>query len=108
MAIIMSWAPRRVLLSATRNTAKEPPVFVTCLAWSIRVRGSKFEKARELLRGPYRAALAHAGQVDVGKPLTGAYYDDYQKVADKVTIVRYMANVTLENVRATFDAQADG
>lgn len=69
------------------------------------IRGHKFEKAREVLRGPYRTALAHAGKVDAGKPLTGASHDDYQKVAAKVPIVRYMANVTLANVRATFDAE---
>ncbi len=71
------------------------------------LRGKKFEQAKELLRGPYRAALAHAGKVDAGKPLTGASYEDYLKVADKVTVVRYMANVVLENVRATFDAEAE-
>jgi hypothetical protein len=69
------------------------------------LRGKKFEKAEELLRGPYRVALAHAGKVDVGKPLTGASYEDYQKVASQVPVVRYMANVVLENVRATFDAE---
>ena len=69
------------------------------------LRGHKFEKAKELLRGPYRVALAHAGDVDAGKPLTGASHEDYLKVADKVPIVRYMANVVLENVRATFDAE---
>jgi len=42
----------------------------------------------------------------VGKPLTGASHDDYQKVANKVPIVRYMANVVLQNLRATFDAEA--
>jgi hypothetical protein len=71
------------------------------------LRRQRFEKAKEVLRGPYRAALAHAGKVDVGKPLTGASYEDYQKVAAKVPTVRYMANVTLENVRATFDAEME-
>lgn len=70
------------------------------------LRNKKFEKAREMIRGPYRAALAHAGKVDAGKPLTGASYEDYMKVASKVPVVRYMANVVLENVRATFDAEA--
>ncbi len=59
-----------------------------------------------MLNGPYRVALAHAGEVDEGKPLTGASYEDYQKVASQVPVVRYMANVVLENVRATFDAEA--
>jgi hypothetical protein len=71
------------------------------------LRGKKFERAKDLLRGPYRAALAHAGKVDAGKPLTGASYEDYEKVAVKVPIVRYMSNVILENVRATFDADAE-
>lgn len=72
-----------------------------------RLRGKKFEKAEELLRGPYRTALAHAGKVDAGKPLTAASYEDYQDVATEVPVVRYMANVTLENVRATFDAELE-
>ena len=70
------------------------------------IRGERFERGKELLRGPYRVALAHAGKVDTGKPLTGATYGDYQKVLSKVPVVRYMANVVLENVRATFDAEA--
>jgi hypothetical protein len=69
------------------------------------LRGEKFEKARKVLNGPYRVALAHAGKVDAGKPLTAASYEDYQKVASQVPIVRYMANAVLENVRATFDAE---
>ena len=69
------------------------------------LRGKKFKKARKLLNDPYRVALAHAGKVDAGKPLTGASHEDYQKVADKIPMVRYMANVVLENVRATFDAE---
>lgn len=72
------------------------------------LRGKKFEQARDLLRGPYRAALAHAGKVDAGKPLTGASFEDYMKVASQVPVVRYMANVVLENVRATFDAEVGG
>lgn len=69
------------------------------------VRGRAFKSAKESLRKPYRVALAHAGKVDTGKPLTGASYEDYQKVAAKVPVVRYMANVVLENVRATFDVE---
>jgi len=71
------------------------------------LRGHKFEKAKKVLNGPYHVALAHAGKVDAGKPLTGASHEDYQRVAAKVPIVRYMANVTLENVRATFDAEME-
>ncbi len=70
------------------------------------LRGRKFKKAIKVLNDSHRVALAHAGKVDAGKPLTGASFEDYMKVAGKVPIVRYMANVTLENVRATFDAEA--
>lgn len=70
-------------------------------------RGQKFKKARKLLNDPYRVALAHAGKVDTGKPLTGASWKDYDKVATNVPIVRYMANVVLENVRATFDSEVE-
>lgn len=69
------------------------------------LRGRKFKKARELLNEPYRVALAHAGKVDAGKPLTGASSEDYTSVATKVSIVRYMASVVLENLRVTFDEQ---
>lgn len=69
------------------------------------LRGKTFKKARKVLNGPYRVALAHAGEVDMGKPLTSASYEDYLKVAGMVPVVRYMANVVLENVRATFDAE---
>lgn len=69
-----------------------------------RLRGQKFKKARKLLNDSHRVALAHAGKVDAGKPLTGASWEDYQEVATKVPVVRYMANVVLENIRATFDA----
>ena len=60
-----------------------------------------------MLNDPYRVALAHAGKVDAGKPLTGASYEDYLKVATKVPLVRYMANVVLENLRTTFDAEME-
>lgn len=69
------------------------------------LRGRKFKKAIKLLNDSHRVALAHAGKVDAGKPLTGASHEDYQKVAGKVLVVRYMANLVLENVRATFDAE---
>jgi len=69
------------------------------------LRGRKFKVAEEMLRSTHRTALAHAGKVDAGKPLTGASFEDYMTVADKVPVVRYMANVVLENVRATFDTE---
>ena len=69
------------------------------------LRGRKFGRAREFLNEPYRVALAHAGKVAAGKPLTGAFSEDYKKVSTKIPIVRYMAAVVLENLRATFDDQ---
>jgi hypothetical protein len=57
---------------------------------SEQLRGKKFRKSRKVLNDPYRVALAHAGKVDVGKPLTGACWEDYNKVATNVPVVRYM------------------
>ena len=71
------------------------------------LRGEKFSKAKMVLRASYRVALAHAGKVDTGKPLIGASHADYQKVTSKVPVLRYVANVVLENVRATFDADRE-
>ena len=39
--------------------------------------------------------------------MTGASYEDYMKVAARMPVVRYMTDVVLENVRATFDAEAE-
>ena len=61
----------------------------------------------DMLRGTDRRALAHAGMVDPRKPLTDASFDDYIKVAAKIPTVRYMANVTLANVQATFDIEVE-
>jgi hypothetical protein len=77
------------------------------LEQSEQLRRKKFKKARKVLNDPYHVALAHAGKVDVGKPLTGAFWEHYKKVATKVPVVRYMANVVLENVRAAFDAEVE-
>lgn len=70
------------------------------------LRGEPLSKARDVLNGPYRVALAHAGKVDAGQALTGATFDPYDRVAGKVPVIRYVANIVLENVRATFDADA--
>ncbi|HKH12185.1 MAG TPA: methylamine utilization protein MauJ [Rubrobacter sp.] len=72
-----------------------------------RLRGEPFSKARDVLNGPYRVALAHAGRVDAGQALTGATFDHYDRVADKVPVIRYVANVVLENLRATFNADVE-
>lgn len=59
--------------------------------------GLTFDQARQRLRDPYRNALAHGG-VDAR---TGASAEDYYTVSCLVPIVRYMARVVLENMRAT-------
>lgn len=64
-------------------------------------RGLSFHDARERLNRPYRVALAHAGDVKDGKPLTAASGKNLTDVSGQVPLVRYMARVVLENVRAT-------
>ncbi len=64
-------------------------------------RGLNFEEARQRLNRPYRVALAHAGDVKGGKPLTAATGEEFTDVSGQVPLVRYMARVVLENVRAT-------
>lgn len=64
-------------------------------------RGLTFDEARQRLNRPYRVALAHAGDVKGGKPLTAASGQQFTNVLGKVPLVRYMARVVLENVRAT-------
>ncbi len=50
---------------------------------------------------PLRVALAHGSNVRDGKPLTAASAEDLMSVSFAVPIIRYMAQVTIENVRAT-------
>lgn len=64
-------------------------------------RGLTFDEARQRLNRPYRVALAHAGDVKDGKPLTAASGQQFSDVSGQVPLVRYMARVVLENVRAT-------
>jgi hypothetical protein len=67
------------------------------------VKGQTFEQAKQSLNDAYRNAIAH-GDMSKGKPRTGALVSDYAEVWMKVPILRYMAHVVLENVRATLSA----
>ena len=71
-------------------------------------RGLAFEEARQRLNRPYRVALAHAGDVKGGKPLTAASGQEFTDVSGQVPLVRYMARVVLENVRATLASSQEG
>jgi hypothetical protein len=63
-------------------------------------KGLPFDKARQALESPYRVALAH-GNPNEGRPRTGAFSSDFGEVARHVPLLRYMARITIENVRAT-------
>lgn len=64
------------------------------------VKGQTFEQAKQSLNDDYRNAIAH-GDISQGRPRTGASISDYVDVWTKVPILRYMARIVLENVRAT-------
>ena len=64
------------------------------------VKGQTFEQAKQDLNDAYRNAIAH-GDLSKGKPRTAASSSDYVDVWTKVPIMRYMARIVLENVRAT-------
>ena len=66
--------------------------------------GLKFGKVWAKMYRPYRVALAHAAKIEDGKPKTAASAEDYLSVAYAVPVIRYMAHVTLQNVRATLDS----
>lgn len=69
-------------------------------------RNESFHNAREHLNRPYRVALAHAGRIDGGKPLTAASGRELTRVSSQVPLARYMARVILENMRATLASSA--
>lgn len=73
-----------------------PPMF----AWS-KFSGKTFDQAKQELNDSYRVALAH-GDVRGGRPRTGAISGDLQAVSAKVPAIRYMARITIGNVRKTF------
>jgi hypothetical protein len=64
-------------------------------------KGLSFDQARQRLNRPYRVALTHAGDIEKVKLLTTASAEDLLNVSYQIPLVRYIASVTLENVRAT-------
>lgn len=69
--------------------------------------GLNFDQARKRLKEQYRVPLAHGDDRGV-KPRTWASSKDVMDVSYKVPLVRYMANVVLENVRATLASTQGG
>ena len=69
------------------------------------VKGQTFEQVKQGLNDAYRNAIAH-GDISEGKPRTGAIVSDYVEVWIQVPILRYMARIVLENVRATLASTA--
>lgn len=68
-------------------------------------QGKTFEKVRQELNDPFRVALAHGGNLKTGGgPKTAASAEDYLSVVYAVPVVRHIAHVTLQNVRATLDS----
>jgi len=78
--------------------------------WAFRHHaGLSFEQVKQQLNRPYRVALAHGSDIaDGGRPKTAASAADFDAVSTKVPLVRYMARVAIENMRATLAAQEDG
>lgn len=70
-------------------------------------KGLNFEQGKQRLERPYRVALAHAGEIRDGEPLTPASAEDLTSVATKLSIMRYMARIVVENVRATLESSEE-
>ncbi len=68
-------------------------------------KGQSFDAAKQRMNDPYRVALAHgAATKSGGQPRTGAYAHDVLAVSRVVPVIRYMAYVTLVNVRHTLES----
>lgn len=70
-------------------------------------KGLNFEQGKQRLERPYRVALAHGGNIRDGEPLTSASAEDLTSVSTKLSIIRYMARVVIENVRATLESSGE-
>ena len=66
--------------------------------------GLTFDQVKQKLHRPFRVALAHGGDIDDGEPKTAASAEDFLSVVYAVPVIRYVAYVTLQNVRATLDS----
>ncbi len=82
-----------------RDRKIRPEIIPSYFAFSD-FKGLNFDQARKRLKEQYRVPLAHGDDRGV-KPRTGASAKDVMDVSYKVPLVRYMAHVVLENVRAT-------
>ena len=65
-----------------------------------RCAGKTFEEVRQELRPSYRDAIAHSDGARA-TPKTGASSSEFVNVSCQVVLVRHMARVVLENMRAT-------
>ncbi len=63
--------------------------------------GLTFGEIKQKMNRPLRVALAHGGNIEDGAPKTAASAEDFLSVVYAVPTIRYMAHVTLQNVRAT-------
>lgn len=67
--------------------------------------GKTFDEVRQELNGPLRVAVAHGGNLrGGGEPKTAASAEDLLSVSYAVPVVRYIAQITLQNVRATLES----
>ena len=82
-----------------KDRKANPEVFPTSSEWSSNA-GRSFDHVKQELWRTHRLALAH-GDVREGNPLTGASAEDLMTVAGKLYLIRYMARITIENVKIT-------
>jgi hypothetical protein len=76
--------------------------------WAFRGRsGLSFEQVKQQLNRPYRVALAHGSDIRDGQPITAASAENFNDVATKISLIRYMARVVIENVCATLSSSED-
>ena len=64
-------------------------------------KGLAFDEVKQRMERPFRVALAHGSNIRDREPITAALAEDLMSGSYAVPIIRYMAQVTLENVRAT-------
>jgi hypothetical protein len=95
-----SWR-KRMKRSAVLVT---PEVFPAFFAFG-GLESLTFDQLKQRLNAPFRVALAH-GDVEHGRPRTAASAKDVHQVASKIPVLRYMARVTIQNVRATLRTSA--
>jgi hypothetical protein len=65
--------------------------------------GLTFDKLKQQMECPLRVALAHGSNIKDGKPITAASAQDFMSVSYAVPVIRFMAQITLDNVRATLE-----